>query len=209
MVNKEMKKIVVLGSVLLIALSAQAGLYRWIDDAGNVHFSDKVPAAASKKAHSKLNKTGDVTKTVDPASIQSEKELKEIAAKEREEREEIKRIKQEALDIVYKRDDYLLSTYENKDELEHSFKSKIRMLEGNSRILEAQNSVLNKKVVRLKKKVSKTSHKQTLNSITGKIVNINKTIKQYNQALKENKSQIAKLNADYETDLHRFIELTK
>ncbi len=204
-----MKKIVVLGSVLLIALSAQAGLYRWVDDAGNVHFSDKVPAAASKNSHSELNKTGDVTKTVDPSSIQGEKELKELAAKEQEKRDEIQRIKQEALDVVYKRDDYLLSTYENKDELTHSFVSKIKMLEGNSKILEAQNSVLNKKVVKLEQKVSTTTHKDTLNTIASKIVNINKTIVQYKQALQENETQIAQLSSNYKTDLARFLELTK
>lgn len=204
-----MKKIVVLGSALIIALSAQAGLYRWVDDAGNVHFSDKVPAAASKKTHSKLNKTGDVTKTVDPSSKQNEIELKEIAAKEQEQRDEIQRIKQEALDVVYKKDDYLLSTYENKNELSHSFESKIKMLEGNTRILKAQNNVLNKKVAKLEQKVTSTTHKDMLNTLAGKIVNINKTIKQYKQALEENETQIAKLNSNYKTDLARFLELTK
>ena len=204
-----MKKIVVLGSVLLIALSAQAGLYRWVDDAGNVHFSDKVPASASNKSHSELNKTGDVTKTFDPSSIQNEKELEEIAAREKAKKEEIKRIKQEALDIVYKRDDYLLATYENEDELKNSFESKIRMLEGNSRILEAQNNVLNKKIVKLEERVTTVTHKDTLNTLAGKIVNINKTIIQYKKALEENNTQIAKLNADYKTDLNRFLELTK
>ncbi|WP_299872399.1 DUF4124 domain-containing protein [uncultured Cocleimonas sp.] len=204
-----MKKIVVLGSVLLIALSAQAGLYRWVDDAGNVHFSDKVPAAASKKSHSELNKTGDVTKTVDPSSLQNEKELEEIAANEKAKQEEIRRIKQEAMDIVYKRDDYLLATYENEDEIKHSFESKIKMLKGNSRILEAQNNVLSKKIVKLEKKVSTVKHKDTLLSLSGKIVNINKTIVQYKQALEENETQIAKLSANYKIDLERFIELTK
>ncbi len=204
-----MKKIVVLGSVLLITLSVQAGLYRWVDDAGNVHFSDKVPAAASKKSHSELNKTGNVTKTVDPSSLQTEKELEEIAARERAKKEEAQRIKQEAQEIISRRDDYLLATYENEDELRHSFESKIKMLKGNSKILEAQNVVLNKKIAKLEKQVTTVTHKETLNKLAGKIVNINKTIIQYKQALKENETQISKLNADYKTDLDRFLELTK
>ena len=85
----------------------------------------------------------------------------------------------------------------------------VKMLEGNSRILEAQNNVLNKKIVKLEKKVTTTTHKDTLNTIAGKIVNINKTILQYKQALKENEIQISKLNANYKTDLNRFLELTK
>lgn len=204
-----MRKIVVLGSVLLIALSAQAGLYRWVDDAGNVHFSDKVPVSASKQTHSELNKTGDVTKTVDPSSIQNEKELEEIAANEKAKKQEIQRIKQEAIDIVYKRDDYLLSTYENEDEIKHSFESKIKMLKGNTKILEAQNNVLSKRIIKLEKKVTTITHKDSRQTLAEKIVNINKTIVQYKQALKENQTQIAKLNSDYKTDLNRFLELTK
>ena len=113
------------------------------------------------------------------------------------------------MDVVYKKDDYLLSTYENKNELSHSFESKIKMLEGNTRILKAQNNVLNKKVAKLEQKVTSTTHKDMLNTLAGKIVNINKTIKQYKQALEENETQIAKLNSNYKTDLARFLELTK
>ena len=56
-----MKKILVVSIGLIMAVSAQAGLYRWVDDAGNVHFSDKVPAAASKKSHTKFNKSDKVS----------------------------------------------------------------------------------------------------------------------------------------------------
>ena len=163
----------------------------------------------SGKPHSELNKTGDVTKTVDPSSIQNEKELEEIAANEKAKKQEIQRIKQEAIDIVYKRDDYLLSTYENEDEIKHSFESKIKMLKGNTKILEAQNNVLSKRIIKLEKKVTTITHKDSRQTLAEKIVNINKTIVQYKQALKENQTQIAKLNSDYKTDLNRFLELTK
>jgi hypothetical protein len=205
-----MKRIVVLSSTLLLVLTAQAGLYRWVDDAGNVHFSDKVPAAASQKGHAKLNKkTGTVTKKVDPESIQSEKETLALAEKEKQQREEIRRIKQEALDVIQKRDDYLLSTYENEDEIKRSFESKIKMIEGNTKILKAQNSILNKRVIKLEEKATNTTHEDMLKSIATKIVNINKTIEQYQQALTENNKQIIKLSENYKTDLERFIELTQ
>lgn len=204
-----MKRIVVLSSTLLLVLTAQAGLYRWVDDAGNVHFSDKVPAAASKKGHAKLNKTGAVTKKVDPESIQKEKDTLALAEKEQQQREEIRRIKQEALDVIQKRDDYLLSTYEDKEEIKKSFESKMKMIKGNTKILKAQNNILNKKIVKLEEKASNTTHDDTLKSIATKIVNIHKSIEQYQQALTENEKQIIKLSENYKTDLERFIELTQ
>ena len=204
-----MKRVVVLGVTLMLAFTAQGGLYRWVDDAGNVHFSDKVPAAASKKSHAKLNKSGDVTKQVVPESKQEKIEELALVEKEQEQLAEIKRIKQEAYEVIQRRDDYLLATYENKDELIHSFESKIKMIKGNTNILKAQSRVLDKKVVRMQDKVSSTTQKSTLDSIAKKIVNINNTIEQYQKALIENDKQIISLTENYKADLDRFLELTK
>ena len=178
-----MKKLLVIGIALAIASSAQAGLYRWVDDNGKVHFSDKVPVAASTKSHTKLNKSGDITGQVDPAAKQKKLDLIEARKKEKEELAEIRRIKAKAQAVVQKRDDNLLSTYENENELVRYFISKIKMVEGNSKILEAQNSVLNKKVVRLEDKAISTEDEPTLKSIAKKIVSLNKTLGRYKQAL--------------------------
>ncbi len=202
-----MKRITVLSTLLLLAVSAQAGLYRWVDEAGNVHFSDKVPAAASKKSHAKLNKDGIVKKKVDPESLQDEKDQLALREKERAEKERLREIERKAIAKVQRRNDYLLSTYENKDELIKSFESKIKMIEGNSKILTAQNKVLNKRIEKLKAKKPTTEAKAK--SVENKIVNLNSTIKQYEKALLENDQQIEKLTEDYAADLKLYSELTQ
>ncbi len=204
-----MKKILVVSIALLIASSAQAGLYRWVDDSGKVHFSDKVPAAASKKSHTKLSKSGDMTRKVDPAAKQKKLNLKLAREKEQEELAELRRIKSEAEAEKRERDNNLLSTYENEGELVRYFASKIKMVEGNSKILEAQNGVLNRKVIRLEEKASITKDDPTLKNLAKKIVNINKTIGQYKQALQENDKQLLQLTKNYQTNLARYKELTK
>lgn len=202
-----MKRITVLSTLLVLAVSAHAGLYRWVDEAGNVHFSDKVPVAASKKAHSKLNKDGIVKKTVDPESIQSEKDHLALIEKEREKQEYLRELERKAIAKVQRRNDYLLSTYENKEELIRSFESKIKMIEGNSKILTAQNKVLNKRIDKLK--THKPATEVKAKSVENKIVNLNLTIKQYEKALLENEQQIEKLTHDYAADLKLYTELTK
>ena len=204
-----MKKILVVGIALLIASSAQAGLYRWVDDNGKIHFSDKVPAAASKKSHTKLSKSGDITGQIDPAAKQRKLDLRKARKKEKAELAELRRISYEAQAEIQERDHNLLSTYENEGELVRFFATKIKMVEGNSKILEAQNGVLNRKVVRLEAKATQTEDDPTLKHIAKKIVNINKTIGQYKQALLENEKQLLKLTKNYQTDLARFKELTK
>ena len=207
--NEIMKKLIIIGIALVIASSAQAGLYRWVDDSGKVHFSDKVPVAASKKSHAKLNKSGDITKQVNPEATQKKLDLVEARKRERKQLAEIRRIKAKAQAVIQKRDDNLLSTFENENELVRYFMNKIKMVEGNSKILEKQNEVLNKKVVRLETKALSTEHDPTIKNIAKKIVNINKTLVQYLQALQENDKQLLQLTENYQTDLARYKELTK
>ena len=204
-----MKKLLVVSIGLIMAVSAQAGLYRWVDDAGNVHFSDKVPAAASKKSHTKFNKSGGVTGNVNPESKQKEQDLKEAKEREQEQLAEIQRIKAEAQAVIQKRDDDLLSTYSDEAELVSYFESKIKMVEGNTKILEAQKNVLKKKIVKLENKAVNTKQEKALKNIAKKIVNINATLEQYEQALEENSKQIVQLSKNYQTNLVRFKELTK
>ena len=137
-------------SLVLTTSFASAGLYRWVDDKGEVHFSDKVPVAASKKAHTRLNKNGASQKELDPeAKIALQKE-NERHALEKTEADRINKIVREKRAKVRKRDQYLLFTYENKAELVTSYETKIKMVKGNSAILLAHKKRLEKKVVALK-----------------------------------------------------------
>ncbi len=204
-----MKKIFVVSIGLVMAVSAHAGLYRWVDDAGNVHFSDKVPAAASKKSHTKLSKSGDVTGEVDPESKQKALDMKKAREEEREQLAKIQRIKAAEMAVIQQKDDNLLSTYADENELVRYFESKLKMVEGNTKILEAQKGVLKKKIVKLEEKAATTKQENSLKSIAKKIVNINNTIEQYEKALDENDRQIIQLSKNYKTDLARFKELTE
>lgn len=204
-----MNKLYVCSLALLITASAQAGLYRWVDESGNVHFSDKVPASASKKSHSKLNKSGDVTQNVDPELKLEKLKQIEVAKKEKLQQEEINRINAEKQAELRKRDENLLSTYEDEYELSTFFEKKISMVEGNNKILNAQNSFLTEKLESLKVKASSIKDVASLEKIAKKIVNINNTIEQYSIALEENNKQLNTIATNYKTDLTRFTELTK
>lgn len=64
-------------SVFVLGLSvvapASAGkLYKWVDEKGNVHFSDKVPREAAKLAREEMNQSGVTVKEVARAKTQEE-----------------------------------------------------------------------------------------------------------------------------------------
>lgn len=62
-------------AVLFVA-SADAGLYRWVDDNGNVHYGDKVPERYLNKEHNELNEQGALVKKHDRAMSADEKAVK-------------------------------------------------------------------------------------------------------------------------------------
>lgn len=209
-----MKKLILLSTVcLLFSTSVQAGLYKWVDDSGKVHFSDKMPVAASKKAHTKIEAHGIVKKEIDPLSkIQKAEAKKDALNQEEIERVQLEKIKEDKRKVAaekQKRDNFLLTTYNNKAELIDYFENKIEMVKGNSDIFESHNVVLKKKIKKLLLKKKNMKHKPTIKSIDSKIVRINNSIRQYDKALEVNSEELVKLSRNYQVDKKRYTELTK
>lgn len=206
-----MKKLILLASVsLLLATSfTHAGMYRWVDEKGEVHFSDKVPVAASRKAVSEINKNGAIKNTVDPEADALARLEFQANTLERERLELIQKTKQEQIAELKKRDAYLLSTYENKGELMTSFITKVKLMKGNAAILKAQNIVLEKKLSKLLDRKIAMKNKTKKDALGKKIIDISETIDQYKQALKQNDEERITLSKNYKKDAKRYSELTQ
>lgn len=96
-------------SALFVA-SAQAGLYRWIDENGAVHYGDKVPAKYLKQEHEELNEQGTTVKKHDRAMTADERAEKKKQEAQRKRLENEKRA--QAL-----RDRVLTDTYTTERDL--------------------------------------------------------------------------------------------
>jgi hypothetical protein len=67
----------------IFTVSAQAGLYRWVDEYGVVHYGDKVPPKYLKQEHQELNEQGTTVKKHDRAMTAEEKAEKKRLEAER------------------------------------------------------------------------------------------------------------------------------
>jgi hypothetical protein len=94
----------------LFTVSAQAGLYRWVDEFGAVHYGDKVPAKYLKQEHQELNEQGTTVKKHDRAMTAEERAEKKRQEAERKRLENEKRA--QAL-----RDRVLTDTYTTERDL--------------------------------------------------------------------------------------------
>jgi len=96
-------------SALFVA-STQAGLYRWVDENGAVHYGDKVPAKYLKKEHQELNEQGATVKKHDRAMTADEK------AEKKQQQAERKRLEKERRAQAL-RDRVLTDTYTTERDL--------------------------------------------------------------------------------------------
>ena len=101
--------ILVLMSALFVA-GVQAGLYRWVDEHGTVHYGDMIPERYLTEEHQELNAQGTTVKKHERAMTAEEKDEKDKQAAERKRLESERRA--QAL-----RDRVLTDTYTTERDL--------------------------------------------------------------------------------------------
>jgi len=114
-----------------LPVSGQAGkLYKWVDDEGRTHYSDKLPPSDIKHAHSALDEHGVTIDRVDAAKTPEEIRQEAEEARLREEQERLAE-KQRAEDRV------LLRTFRSEDDILMTRNGQIQAVDTYIRVTQA------------------------------------------------------------------------
>lgn len=92
------------------AFSAQAAMYKWVDENGNIHFSDSIPLKYISRAHKELNHQGIVIRHKEAAKTPEQKAEDKRLANERKRLALLEKKKRQ-------RDRVLLDTYTTERDL--------------------------------------------------------------------------------------------
>jgi len=103
--------IVAVAAMLLAASVSGAGMYKWIDDQGVVHYSDKAPPDVPPKGESVLDKQGREVKKIEPPPSPAQ-----IKAKEEEDQRQhaLAKVKEDQA----RKDKALMQSYTSEDEID-------------------------------------------------------------------------------------------
>lgn len=192
--------------LMLLALAtvsaAQAKTYRWVDENGRVHYGDRIPAKYAQQRAQTLNERGIVVE-----ERNAPRTPEELAA---EEAERQAKAKAEARAAEQKRyDDWLMSTYATQDQLIRRRDDQLAILD--SRIASGEKSVSQNQASLdgLQKRAEKfTSQDKTVPSgIARQITEFETMVRTSNVALEAMRTEREKVNAEFERDLNRWIEL--
>ena len=127
-------RVLVLALAAFLAAPAAAGLYKWVDEKGNVQYSDRVPPEQASGARSEMDKRGLTIKRTDAARTPEEIAREQELARLRAERERME-AEQKAADQV------LLRTFRSEDDILMARDGKVQAIDtqiGVTRSLVAQ-----------------------------------------------------------------------
>ncbi|QLQ31311.1 MAG: DUF4124 domain-containing protein [Candidatus Thiothrix singaporensis] len=180
----------------LFAVPAQAGLYRWVDEQGEVHYSDVVPQSATKQERSELNEQGMTIKTF-PAAPTAE----EIAARERQ--ETLAKLRNALDNKQQEQDNYLLANYADVTELDAVFNSKLAVLDKNTRSITERRDTLANRVDAVKAQAAKLDSVDERDTLQAYVHEAEQTLASYDYAIQENQTEQDRLRQHYEKDRAR------
>jgi hypothetical protein len=128
------------------SFSAQAKMYKWVDDEGQMHFGDKIPPKYLVKEHDELNEQGVQIKHKAAAKTAEEKAEENRLNRERKKAALIERKKKQ-------RDRVLLDTYTTERDLTVARDSRLDAVGSQIHLAETIISDSNKKIAAMEKQI--------------------------------------------------------
>ena len=174
-----------LAALALAPLAAQAQSYRCVGKDGKKYYGQSIPPQCLGVAVEQIGPSGTVIKRIDPQASADERAKKESEEKDRK--------KQAAVDKEQgRRDQALLATYASVKDVEDTRR---RALEDNQRVMKD----LEGKVVAIKQRLAAKKEDP-------KVVNMELGV--HENMLEAKKKEVSAINARYDEEKRRYIELT-
>ncbi len=207
---KNQLTLLALGSLLLgmTQVSAQQTLYRWVDDEGLVHYSDRVPPADANRELEILNDHGVTVGHVDRAASDEEvAERVRVAALEEAE--------QDAAREQAEQDRVLLATYLSVEEIERLRDQRLDLLEAQSNVTEQYLNNLTQRLSELQQDADRfkpySEDPDALaipENLELDITGTAGSIELYEETLRNSRIQQQSLAETFASDIRRFQQLT-
>lgn len=183
-----------------LALPAQARLYKWVDEKGQVHYTDTLPPASAGQGNAELSKSGNIIKKTESAEERQKRLAAEAEARERK----------KLADEQARKDRTLLATYTSEKEIDLA---RDRALELHKMVIQSAQARLQQ----LEPGMKELEQKVLAASKQGKPVpeflqeqyeSKQDEVDATQRVILDNREAMAKVRERYEAEKQRFRELT-
>jgi hypothetical protein len=194
------------GALLALALllagagEARAAMYKWVDEKGVVHYTDKMPPEAVDNASVELNKQGIPVKKTDKALTPEQRQALEQEA-------ERKREAARAQEEIARRDRALVASYTSEAEIDLARNRSLQTI--NNVILSAQafSGQLNKRKVDVEARKAESQGKPVVAVLDRELESIDLELARQADVIAQKQREMTAITAKYDADKQRWREL--
>jgi DNA repair exonuclease SbcCD ATPase subunit len=190
----------VLAALIFLAPAVHAATYKWVDDQGVVHYTDKIPPEAINKGSVELNRQGIQVKKTDPALTPEQRRVREA---EDERARQAAKVREE----IQRKDRALLQSYTTESEIELSKKRALATIEAQIQSAQAYAATLTKRKEDITGRVAALGDKPQPPSLEREVANVNDELQRQAELIAEKRKEIVTVTARYEAAKQRWREL--
>jgi len=192
--------LVALVAALAAAPLSAANLYKWVDEKGVTHYTDKMPPDAVDKASVEMNKDGIAVKRTEPAPTAEQRRAKAL------EDERLKATARER-ETVDRRDRALMQSYTTEDEIDLARNRALGTIDTQVSSAQAYSVQLAKRRDELVAKRKTYGSKPVPAAIDTELESIADELSKQEALIAERKRDSAVITARYDQDKQRWREL--
>jgi len=186
--------------LLSMAISAQGATYKWVDDKGIVHYTDKMPAEAINKGSVELNKQGITVKRIDPALNAEQRRTREMEG-------ERLRLAGKQREVVERRDRALLQSYSTESEIDLARTRALGTIDAQVQSAQSYTATLSTRRTELEAKRKGFGDKPLPPVIERELATVDSELNKQSELIAAKKKDIIQVNARYDNDKQRWREL--
>ena len=193
--------IAVLGFVCAAGTAAAAGgMYKWTDDQGVVHYTDRIPPESVSKGATVLDKQGRSVKTIDPAPTAEQR--KAIEAEAERQRDVAKANAEQA-----RRDRALTQSFSSEAEIDVARARAVSTMEGQLTTIGAYIADMTRRKQELEKRKAGYGAKPVPASLDTELSSVTEELARQNALLAQKKEALVAIGKKYDADKKRWQEI--
>jgi hypothetical protein len=187
---------------LAVATPARAVMYKWVDDKGVVHYTDKLPPEAVDKANTELSKEGIPVKKTDKVQVLTPEQRRAIA-----EEQEKKRLVAKQAEEVARRDRALMSSYTSEAEIDLARNRSLQTINNVVQSTMAFSDQLNKRKADAEAKKVEFAGRPIVAVLDRELEGIDAELARQADIIAQKKREAEAVTAKYDADKQRWREL--
>jgi len=185
---------------LVLATAASAATYKWVDEKGVVHYTDKIPPEAVNRGKVELSKDGVPLRKVDPA-------LTPEQARAKQEEEERKRAEAKLKEETARKDRALLASYTSENEIDLARQRALAAIDNVLQSVNTYSERIKQRQAELKEKMASYKNKPVPPVLEREYESLNEELDRQREVAIIKRKEAQTVAAKYDAEKTRFHEL--